>query len=406
MKPLAIIGLDPGITSAYVVMGLDGQILKSNSEKELTLARMIFEISEVCLPVIVSTDKAKIPGFIEEFARKVGAEIIAPEEDLPREEKAQLLKQNKPNYQLHNYFDNHQKDSLAAAVFAYQKIQGKIHKINSFIEEKKIDSLREDFTRIALKEDLNFNLIKDVLTKPTEENKVLKEIVKAKEMITKKDFLKVFQKLKLEENEKINLQSKIRELVDKLNAANKMNYLLSKKTFNFNHKIESLLSFKEERLKLQNKELKKQEEIIEEMQHKVRDLWQFIALIKSHLLLKKLPSLGQNDFRERNKFLHIKERDYVVIEKPQVFSEKVLEELQNKGITFLSPENFPIVIKNNFYTEKIKYADLIIENEFFALIKPEVLEEQNDQKDYMEKIITSYQEKRLKGETEDYRPGT
>ena len=50
MKPLAIIGLDPGTTSAYVALGLDGNIIKTNSGKALTLAMMISQMIEVCLP--------------------------------------------------------------------------------------------------------------------------------------------------------------------------------------------------------------------------------------------------------------------------------------------------------------------------------------------------------------------
>ena len=70
MKHLAIIGLDPGTTSAYAILNLKGELIKTNSGKEFSLSEMIKEIMDECTPLIVSTDKAKIPGFVEEFSRQ------------------------------------------------------------------------------------------------------------------------------------------------------------------------------------------------------------------------------------------------------------------------------------------------------------------------------------------------
>ena len=65
MKPLAIIGLDPGTSSAYTVLDLDGNVLHSHAAKELSLSQMITEIIQICQPIIVSTDKAKVPSFVD-----------------------------------------------------------------------------------------------------------------------------------------------------------------------------------------------------------------------------------------------------------------------------------------------------------------------------------------------------
>ncbi|MBI2665284.1 DUF460 domain-containing protein [Candidatus Woesearchaeota archaeon] len=77
-KPLAIIGLDPGTTSAYAILTLDGKIINCNSGKEMPLSIIIKEIVDLCRPVLVGTDKAKIPSFVEEFSR-IGFPLVLSE---------------------------------------------------------------------------------------------------------------------------------------------------------------------------------------------------------------------------------------------------------------------------------------------------------------------------------------
>src|SRR3989338_6058983 len=146
MHPLAIIGVDHGTTSAYSILDLNGTILKQHSGKELTLAMMIEQIMQVCHPLIISTDKAKVPSFVEELSRKLGTILVVPPEDLKREDKRELILRSGHK---DNSENGHQADSLSAALYAHRRSLPRLDKINTFLREKKIEYTRNEFTKIA-----------------------------------------------------------------------------------------------------------------------------------------------------------------------------------------------------------------------------------------------------------------
>ncbi len=78
MKPLMIVGIDPSTTCAYAVLDLNGNVLKTHSAREFSLSMMLSQVTEFSRPLIVATDKAKVPVFVEDFARKVGTKIVIP----------------------------------------------------------------------------------------------------------------------------------------------------------------------------------------------------------------------------------------------------------------------------------------------------------------------------------------
>jgi len=131
MGTLAIIGIDPGTTSAYAIIDLEGKLLGLASGKELTISEMIVRILPLCQPILVSTDKAKVPFFVEQFATKIGGQLVVPEFDLLKEEKRELLAYQ--TEQKEQSEDHHQADALAAALFAYKKYYPLLQKIKHFI---------------------------------------------------------------------------------------------------------------------------------------------------------------------------------------------------------------------------------------------------------------------------------
>ena len=85
-KKLLIVGIDPGITTAYAVLGIEGDLIHLNSFRQLDLKMLISEIIEFGKVVLVGTDKSKVPRLVEEFATKLGANVMCPSEDLKIEE--------------------------------------------------------------------------------------------------------------------------------------------------------------------------------------------------------------------------------------------------------------------------------------------------------------------------------
>ncbi len=388
MKPLAIIGLDPGTTSAYAILDLQGNLLQEFAAKELTLSEMITRITEVCFPLIVSTDKAKVPSFVKEFARKMGTEIVAPPEDLKKEEKRIMLLAKDIHYN-----GAHEQDATAAALFAYQKYLPKFKKINKFIPDHQLESLRTEFTRIAVHEDLHFSLIKEILTKPSVESQVMQRAV-LQNRITKKDFLALYAKLNQLREQKQRLEYAFQESQQKNQKISQEKISLSRKSTDFDRKVESLLKFKEERLKLQAEELQQQEEIIAQLQQKVQQLYQFIEKSSGLQLVKKLPTLGAREFEEAQDLINIRPGDVLLVENTDIYSEKIIEMLQQQRIILLSTQKINRYVGSAIISAQILPPDLILENEYFALIDKQRLEDKIDKKEMAEKIVTEYRENR------------
>ena len=128
-KPI-IVGIDPGTTTAYAIIDLKGNIIKLNSSKELDLNRLVYETFSFGKPVLVGTDKSKIPHLVELYSAKTGARAINPREDLKVDDKKEATKTR-------SFEDNHQMDALASALFVLRSVKPLIEKVDKILEENK-----------------------------------------------------------------------------------------------------------------------------------------------------------------------------------------------------------------------------------------------------------------------------
>lgn len=391
MKPLAIIGLDPGTTAAYTALGLEGKILQINSGKQWPLSAMIQEITAICLPVIVSTDKAKQPFLITEFSRKCGARVITPAEDLKREEKRLLTLPFKPVVA-----NEHQQDSLAAALYAHKIMSPRLNKIRGFLEENDLEEDKDRFTMIALKEDLSFPFIKERISKTRKFSVNYEPIIplKEKQMITKKDFERVSEKLVQVQEQKECLQRELEALRERTGHLLKENQSMQHKSSHVEQRVQSLIQFKESRMRLQSQRLQQVLALVGTQKKREDELNQFIAQIEGSRLLKKVVSLGSKELEQKRKLLCFKERDILLVYHPQEFSQEVVEWLKQMGITLCSLKPIPAVIRKEVPTFQLRPADIILQREHYALVSPKVLEERYNTSDSIVHMIRDYQEER------------
>ena len=390
MFPLAIIGLDPGTTSAYAIVGLDGKIIHSHAAKELPLAEIISQIIKICQPVIVATDKAKVPSFVEEFARKMGTVIVSPEEDLKKEIKRELLLPHG-----YGYNGSHEHDCFAAAYLAYRQYHAKLLKINQFIITHRLQDRRQEFTKIALKEDLNFVLIRDVLTKPEIEHAIMNEVVQENK-ITKKNFLSLYGQWSTLKAEKEFLEKKGRQQQERIRSLQKANVRLHQQSSQVERRIAALFKFKEERIKNLDTSLRRENQDSRRLQQHLQSLYSFIPHTAQYQLLKKLPSLTLPIFRERNKLLQVQPGDVLLVRDTATYSQQVLDELSNKDIIITSPQKISAVLKEKFLTAVLP-EPFPQENEYFALTGKGLVEEKIKQQDLIGKVVKEYRETRGKG---------
>ncbi|GAG04093.1 unnamed protein product, partial [marine sediment metagenome] len=263
----------------------DKKIIKIDSSKDLDLNSLIKKINEYGKPLIIGTDKKKIPNLISKFAAQFNAKVIAPKSDLLVKEK----KKNTKDYKL----NDHKRDALAAALYAYSKYERLFSKIDYHLKEfdkKIIEKVRE----LCVKDELNIALSLDLITKP-EKVKEIKKIIHKKEL--KKDLIFLYDKIKKQEKTMNYLkkkQNKNENYIRKIKQRDK--YLLKKiNQLIPDEKAEELLNLREERIISLSNELKAKDENINYLQEEMNKLYGFFSEIGDNYLVKKLRNLGYEE---------------------------------------------------------------------------------------------------------------
>jgi len=396
MKPLAIVGIDPGTTCAYAIVDFEGRVLSYYSGKELGLAGVIAAVISQCSPMIVATDKAKVPGFVEEFSRKVGAVICFPDEDLKKEDKRVVVKEYCERKGIVIHTDAHEQDSIAAGLIAFNKYKEWMEKARMFLQTNGLVGREFDFFQLALKSELRFGLVKELLMKPSVERMVVREAIVSNK-ITQKDFTKLYERFLGVVEDKERIDRVLRVTRQELGRVTKENSLLARKPLKFQEKLDQLLSFKERRLRVQQQEIEKLMTVNKELREKIDELYQFIGDAGKHMVVKKMNSLGQKEFSERGQVLGFCERDVVFVANAAVHSEEVLRWFAQKNITIVTLHAIPENVKRMLNALKISAEDVVSENEYFCLVAKESLQRKGIDEGKLFGLILEYQEARKMG---------
>ena len=180
MENFLIVGVDPGTTLGYAIIDLDCNVQKMSSGKMIGLSQLIKIISDIGLPLIVATDKAVVPGFIEKLNAKLGTRIYSPKNDLQVIDKKSITKRYLPKR-------DHERDSLAAALFAYKNIRPLIAKTDRFVIKEKKERLKNQLRRLMILQQgkISLQCAVGLLESSGKKQKVtLKKILKKKNFTT------------------------------------------------------------------------------------------------------------------------------------------------------------------------------------------------------------------------------
>jgi hypothetical protein len=170
MKKPIFIGIDPGTTTGYAVLDLDGKLIKTGSSKQVGLNSLIDIIFEVGLPVACGTDKAKVPDLIEKFSIKTGCKKIKPDNDLKVGEKRELAKGKK-------FKNSHEMDAIASAYLTYNKFASKIRKIRRYCKKAGKDSIIENIIIYSLREGLTLENAIRLIEGNDQDTKTVRQII-------------------------------------------------------------------------------------------------------------------------------------------------------------------------------------------------------------------------------------
>jgi predicted RNase H-like nuclease (RuvC/YqgF family) len=380
-KNLLIVGIDPGITTAYAVLDIEGRILKLDSSKQLELNSVISGVIEFGKAVIVGTDKAKAPNLAETLATKLGARIITPQEDLKVEDKKKIT----GNY---NFGDEHQADALASALFAHRQIKPLLDKIDYFAGQNRREDIKDKIKELVIIKKISIKGAASLLEKKDEAAKIIEKVIVEKKL-SEQDFLRLHDKLRRYENEIRIIKNHNSHLLKSIaNLENEAKTRPVRKT------SEKPGSFADKRIGCLERAVKSKEAEYEKLKSAIRNLNKVISNINDFYILKKLDNLGMNEFNFKRRVLDIKKNDILLVDDPNIASEALIELL--KGRIFLvvhkkpiskKTENLPFIFIN---TKNLK----IEEEKYFGFAEKKHFDAEKGKIDWVTKMVEDYKKEK------------
>lgn len=119
-----IVGFDPGTTSAIAVLDLDRNVLLLKSMRNAGFDEIVEEVGSAGKPIVIACDVSPAPEVVRKLAASFDAYLSIPEMDMEVGEKTRLARAYAPE-------DNHQRDSLAAALGSAGRLNGLLEKARS-----------------------------------------------------------------------------------------------------------------------------------------------------------------------------------------------------------------------------------------------------------------------------------
>jgi len=215
--------------------------------------------------------------------------------------------------------------------------------------------------------------------------------------VTRKEFTRLYERMLSVVEEKERVERVLKGTRQELGRLNKENVFLARKPLKFQEKLDQMLLFKEQRLRVQQQEIEKLMNVNKELREKISELYQFIADASKYVVVKKMNSLGQKEFAERMGMFGFQERDVVFVSRVDVHSEQVVQWFGQKNISIVTLGGVPENVKWVLSALRISSEDIINENEYFCLLRKEGLKQKGIDVGRAEELVQEYQEQRRLG---------
>ncbi|MCP3682817.1 MAG: DUF460 domain-containing protein [bacterium] len=380
---LLIVGLDPGTTAGYALLDTAGRIIKLKSSKELELKSLISEITKEGSVLVVGTDKGKCPALVERFAIKTGAVLVLPHADLTSAEKRELVKGTKGK--------DHELDALAAAKYAFRKIEPMIKKVDNFAIKNNKEELADKIIKLVLKNGMNIKGAVDILEEP--EKEIIEEKTAEEKVFGHDDYIKLREQFKKLRNTARLLERQNKKLKKEIKKLGKKQSTLSKKlsTQTTDKKAKELIKFKEKRIESMDDDIKEKNVMIKEMEKDEKELNRILADANTNVVAKKLENLGWKEFESKNKMIDVKRGDVLLVNDASVYSRRTIDELKGK-VDVIICRKVSKKMKDFTFINAGKLR--IKEDKFFAVVNKKDFEAEKAKQNIVAKIVDGYKESR------------
>lgn len=381
-KKLLIAGIDPGMTTAYAVLDIEGNLIRVDSSKQFNLNSMISEIIRLGKVVLVGTDKAKVPRLVEDFAIKTGARVISPTEDLRVDEKRKMT------YNL-KFEDNHQSDALASALFAYRSAKSLLDKIDAFAVNNRKQNIKNRIKELVITKRVSIRSSVGIIEKKDGESVIMEKVVEEKKL-DENDFLKLYSKLKAYENE-LKLMR-----IHNDNMKNRIKNLENIPKQVVHQTREETRDFREKRIFSLENAVKSREAETEKLKSIIKKLNRIISSANNYYILKKLDNFGIKEFNYKNKVLNIKKNDILLVGDPNIISQQVIDTIKNDVFVVICKKPISSKIENILPFVLMSAENLEIDEDgYFGFIERKHFEVEKSKVDWARRIINEYRKERL-----------
>ncbi|MFC1704879.1 DUF460 domain-containing protein [Nanoarchaeota archaeon] len=383
-KKLLIAGIDPGITVGYALIDLDGNVVELVSEKHLDLDSLVARVVPMGKVILVGTDKAKIPSFVERFSNALGAKVIKPDEDMGSREKAEIIKG-------YDMGDTHQLDALAAAIFSLRKIRSLVKKVRDYIDNYDKQNIADKLMDFVVSKGMSIRDASYLLEKPEkEETRIVAKAIQTRKF-EEKDFIKIYSKLKQIENENYLLRQHNRKLKDEITSLEKPR----QKKKPYEKKFNEMLKFKEKSFFILERELSSKDTEIDVLKSDINKLCSFLSKVNKKILLKKLDTFSYLEFEKKEKLLGIDKDDILLVNDPNIISDKTMAKIKNKvHVIVCNKKPGRKITELPFIFIDAKNLD-IDEDKYFAVTSKEDFEKEKGKTNILNKVVEDYKRERL-----------
>jgi predicted RNase H-like nuclease (RuvC/YqgF family) len=387
-KQLLIVGIDPGTTLAYALLDFEGHVIDVDSSKELNLNSLVSLVFSKGSPVIVSTDKQKLPDFVNKFSIKVGARAICPIKDMLVSDKRLLIKEHKVK-------NSHEADALASAIFSFKQIQPHLLKLNDFIEQNNKKPIEYELKKLVLSQgNISFKTAAQLLEEPLEkEASVIKKAVEEKKY-SQDDFLTLHEEHKSLKRANSLLKQQNNNLKNQIEMFSRKSRNQENR-HNSDTRILKNITFKEERIFNLTEFIHGKEREISKLKSELANAYEFLSSIGEYAVVKKIRSFGWEEFNATNKFIKVHSGDILLVEEPSTFSYRTLEYLRTLVSLIITKKPVPNIVRDELKADFILSKDItIIDGTYFALVLKKDLEKHQQSKEIFYKVVDEY--KRLR----------
>ena len=118
-----IVGIDPGTTTAFAALDLDGNLIHLQSSRQMNMSGVVESLYRVGKPLIIASDVHDMPYSVEKIRRAFSAVAYTPRQDTSVSTKMELT----ADYQ---YGNDHERDALSAALDAYRQYRNKFQNLS------------------------------------------------------------------------------------------------------------------------------------------------------------------------------------------------------------------------------------------------------------------------------------